>query len=413
MTVGMSLSYRDERVVALRRASRGSGSARERRPGVWEVRVVVGFDADRNRSIQRSFTVYGDHAAAVRRRSELVETFGVRRVERYAATATLTLGELLERYVVAPHVWAPASFASARYVVGRLVVDGVASERLVVFTPGVMQSAIRRWQQAGLSVASVSARWLMVRSALSWACAEGLLRVNPLGGMRGRARPAPRQHHTLGEVRLLLTVARERVALAEAALAARPASPRALQRLFAAGQDLLLVRLAADSGARRGELAGLRHADLDGRVLTIERGLSAGDLGPTKQRRTRRLTLSAGTVEMIERHRAVWVERGFAPAADWLFAPTARRASFMTSGALSHRFTRLGAAAGVARPALHRLRHGLATYLVDEGKVLKAQVRLGHADPSTTLRHYSHGVALDDQDVADEIDRLLAVDAWA
>ena len=87
----MSLPYRDECVVAVRRARRGSGSARERRPGVWEVRVVVGFDAGRNRSIQKSFTVYGDHAAAARRRAELVEAFGVRRVERYAATATLTV----------------------------------------------------------------------------------------------------------------------------------------------------------------------------------------------------------------------------------------------------------------------------------------------------------------------------------
>jgi hypothetical protein len=196
----MSLSYRDERAVALRRATRGSGSARERRPGVWEVRVVVGFDAGRSRSVQKSFTVYGDHAAAARRRAELVEAFGVRRVERSAAAATLTLGELLERYVEAPHAWAPASLASARYVVGTLSVDRVAGERLVVFTPGVAQQAIRRWQQAGVSVATVSARWLVIRSALSWACAEGLLRFNPLAGTRGPARPAPRRHHTVDPV---------------------------------------------------------------------------------------------------------------------------------------------------------------------------------------------------------------------
>jgi integrase len=37
------------------------------------------------------------------------------------------------------------------------------------------------------------------------------------------------------------------------------------QRLLAAEQSLLLVRLAADCGARRGEPAGLRLSDLDGR----------------------------------------------------------------------------------------------------------------------------------------------------
>jgi len=49
----------------------------------------------------------------------------------------------------------------------------------------------------------------------------------------------------------------------------------------------------------------------------------------------------------------------------------------------------------------------VATHLVDEGKLLKAQARLGHRDPSTTLRHYSHAVALDDEQVADDIERLL------
>lgn len=381
---------------------------RERRPGVWEVRIVVAFDAQRGRSVQKSFTVYGDPVAVARRRRELVAAFGIRRIEMSALAATLRLGELLQQYVAAPHAWAPASRASARFVVRSLAADALAAERLVTLTPSVVQAAIGRWQQTGASVPTVSARWLVVRSALSWACAEGLLRTNPLVGMRGPARPAPRSHHTLTEVRRLLATAAARLADAEHACAAHPGSTRAMERLFAAEQDLLLVRLAADSGARRGELAVLRHADVDGRVLTIERGLSGGLVGPTKQRRTRRLTLSAGTATMINQHMKAWAEHAPAPDCDWLFAPTPARTTFMSSSALSHRFTRLGVAAGVDRPALHRLRHGLATHLVDEGKILKAQARLGHADPSTTLRHYSHAIRLDDQDVADELDILLA-----
>jgi integrase len=50
----------------------------------------------------------------------------------------------------------------------------------------------------------------------------------------------------------------------------------------------------------------------------------------------------------------------------------------------------------------------VATHLVDEGKLLKAQARLGHGDPSTTLQHYSHGTSLDDEDIADELDALLS-----
>src|SRR5207247_7891272 len=38
------------------------------------------------------------------------------------------------------------------------------------------------------------ARWLLIRRAVSWAVAEGLLRLNPLAGMRGPPRPLHRRH---------------------------------------------------------------------------------------------------------------------------------------------------------------------------------------------------------------------------
>jgi len=43
---------------------RGSGSMRQRRPGVWEVRVAVGRDPVSGRSRYRSLTVHGDRAVA-------------------------------------------------------------------------------------------------------------------------------------------------------------------------------------------------------------------------------------------------------------------------------------------------------------------------------------------------------------
>jgi hypothetical protein len=43
-------------------------------------------------------------------------------------------------------------------------------------TPAVVRAAICRWRGEGVSVPKVSARWLLIRSAVSWAVAEGLLR---------------------------------------------------------------------------------------------------------------------------------------------------------------------------------------------------------------------------------------------
>jgi integrase len=168
------------------------------------------------------------------------------------------------------------------------------------------------------------------------------------------------------------------------------------------------VRLAADTGARRGELATLRLSDLEGRVLTIERNLSLEVLGPTKSKRTRRLTIGATTAAMIREHFDGWGHRaGPEVVGDWIFAPDYRRAIYARASLLSHRFVRLRDRAGVPDAALHRFRHSVATALVEDGKILKAQARLGHRDAATTLRHYAHATPLDDLDVADELDRRL------
>ena len=118
------------------------------------------------------------------------------------------------------------------------------------------------------------------------------------------------------------------------------------------------------------------------------------------------MTLGSGTAGMIRRHFHAWAAR-VEPEQDWRFSPSPRRSACITADALSHRLARPGQAARVEHAALHRLRHGVATYLVDQGRLLKAQARLGHRDPATTLRHYSHATPLDDTDIADELDGLL------
>jgi integrase len=401
----MRAGYRDGASAATR-SKLGTGSLRERSPGVWEVRVVVGFDPGRARSIQRSFIVHVDAALAGKARRELVAEYGSTRSDVRHAASVVTVGKLLDSYVGSAQLWRSATVASHRHVVSTLRGDPLCRCRLQSLTPAVMRAAICRWRDDGVSVPKVSARWLLVRGAVSWAVAEGLLRLNPLAGMRGPPRPSPRRHHSLGEVRRLLVAAGEAAAPAQDAFWRRPGSPARARRLFAAEQLLLLVRLAADSGARRGELAVLRLSDLDGRVLTIERSLSCGVLGPTKSGRIRRVTLGSATAGMIRRHFQAWAVR-VEPEEDWLFSLSPRRSAYITADALSRRLTRLGQASGVEHAALHGLRRSVATYLVDQGRLLKAQARLGHRDPATTLRYYSHATPLDDTDVADQLDGLL------
>ena len=387
----------------------GAGSLRERRPGVWEIRVAIGIDPVSGRTVQRSFVFHGDGEEAALRRQELAAEWAARRAVRRSAPF-LTVGELLERWIGAHHDWRPATWIGARSNVKALRADPLARRRVSTLTPEVVRAAMASWTAAGASVAVVSGRFRVLRSALGWAHTERIVDLNPLAGMRGPTRPGTRLHLAPDEVAQLLHASEELVADASAGFDGRdPPRPR----LHKAEQVRLLVRLAADSGARRGELAALKFGDLEGRVLTIERGVSAEQLGPTKTGRTRRLTLGRGTVALWEESEATWqgrLLRGFS-LGPWLFSPELAHHRRLSAGALGHWFAELAVEAGVRGASLHRLRHSVATFLVGRGELLRAQQRLGHRDASTTLRNYAHALPLEDEATADDIDALLAAPA--
>ena len=193
IAMGMTTSYKDE-IPAQPRARRGTGSLRERASGVWEIRVVVGFDPTHGHSVQRSFTVHGDSAWAQRRRGELVEDDGIERVGS-SDIPGLNVAELLTRFMAGPHLWKPATYTSHRHVVDDLIADPLARRPLLTLTAGAVRAAIVRWQVCGVSVATVSARWLVLRSAISWAVTEGCA-VEPAGrGARSAASTAPAASH--------------------------------------------------------------------------------------------------------------------------------------------------------------------------------------------------------------------------
>jgi integrase len=213
-------------------------------------------------------------------------------------------------------------------------------------------------------------------------------------------------HVPVGDVATLIEVAEQLTEKAEAAL---DGGMGALGRLHKAEQVQLLVRLAADSGARRGELAALRFGDLDGRVLTIERGTSVEVVGPTKTGQVRRLTLGRTTVDLWRTNEAAWRRRvaGEREFGDWLFSWDLDHGRRLTTSGLGHWFTEIRDEAGLEGVSLHGLRHTVATYLVRRGDLLQAQQRLGHRDASTTLRNYAHAMPLEDEGIADDIDEML------
>lgn len=395
--------------------TRSVGSIRERRTGVWEIRVAVGRDPVAGTPRQRSLTVHGTRADAEAYRDRIVaESVGA----RLPSARHLLLTQLLQAWLDAEQDWKPSTRVGYRSVVRYLSADPIGAHPAAGLTPQVARAACARWECDGAGLAVVGGRMRVLRSALTWAWNERILSLHPLRGLRGPSRPAPRRPLTDADVGALLSTAE--LCLLEIHAnqpEGRIGTAASLGMLHRAEQDLLLVRLAADTGARRGELAALQIADLDGRLLSIERAVSAGVLTTPKSGRGRRITVGTHTAQLWHQLTTTWADRwreqqvrdvaAATPLGPWVFTADHAHQRRLGAEVLGHRFTRIRNDAGVPAATLHRFRHSVATTLVRDGKILDAQARLGHADAATTLREYSYVIPGTDTHIADHIDEHL------
>ena len=398
---------------------------------MWEVRVYLGDDPVSGHPTQRSVTVHGELAEAERHRLLLAQQAEQLRARQQPAPRTVA--ELLSVWLAAEHDWKPGTWQGYRQAARRLSAEPVARRRPEQLSPPVLRAAMGQWRQQQVPDSTISLHVRTLRAALGWAFDERLIASHPLQGMRGPAQPAPRRDVPLPVVRELLAAAAEDVAGADACwtaatearaaagpLAAASEGPcllavlrsreaRAAQQLHIAEQVQLLLRLAADTGARRGELTALQHADLHGRILHIDRGVSAEVVTTTKTGRQRRVTVGATTAELWQEHHRRWQQRlgEQRQLGPWMFSAHPDHDRRALTSMLGQWFTRFVRRHGHDGVCLHRLRHTVATVLVADGHLLQAQQRLGHAEASTTLRQYCHALPLHDLDTADHLDALL------
>lgn len=384
--------------------SRGAGSIRQRGKGRWEVRVSLGCDPVSGRSVYRSVTVQGELADVEERRVLLAAQAEQLRVRRQLPLRTVA--DLLELWLAAQHDWKPSTWQGYRQTARRLSADPLAGRTPATLSPPVLRAAIAEWQRRGVPTTTAALWARTLKAALGWAFDERLLPAQPLQGMRGPGQPEPRRDVPLTVVRELLAAAASDVE----ELRSGPLPRERARRLHTAEQVQLLLRLAADTGARRGELGALHVDDLHDRVLHIDRGVSAEIVTTTKTGRTRRVTVGAGTAQLWHDTLAGWQARlgGDRPVGPWLFSAHADHRQRLRCGTLGHWFHTFTVEHGHPDVCLHRLRHTVATVLVADGQLLHAQQRLGHREASTTLRQYCHALPLEDVEVADHLDELLA-----
>jgi len=182
------------------------------------------------------------------------------------------------------------------------------------------------------------------------------------------------------------------------------------------------IMLAALTGCRRGELLGLRWSDVerDQMVLQVQRSIKREEFGrvlragPTKTHQERKVALDPVMLAVIDthRHRAEgWAaDAGVTIAADgYMLTEDPTGETPMAPDTLTHRFSRLAARTGVGSIRFHDIRHSVATTLLGAGYDLAVVAgRLGHRDPTVTLRVYAHALQQRDRQAAITLGALLA-----
>ncbi|MGH9920157.1 MAG: tyrosine-type recombinase/integrase, partial [Nitrososphaerales archaeon] len=181
--------------------------------------------------------------------------------------------------------------------------------------------------------------------------------------------------------------------------------------------------LAAVTGARRGELCALRWNDFDveGAALRIARAIALGLDGPVERQKpktrssVRTIALDAGTIAVLELHRARCAERALGcgaslPKSAFIFSDEVDGSIPWRPDSTSRRFRVLRQKAGLDEGIhLHSLRHFVVTTLLSGGVELpEVAGRVGHAGGGkTTLAVYSHFRQARDREAADLLGQML------
>lgn len=357
------------------------GTLRERSPGVWRLQVYLGRDPITGRERRASRTFHGGRRNAER----ALAAFVTETAQRSAATPG-TVAELLDRWLEhGRHGWSPSTLTGHRSKVRLYLQPGLGALRLDRLTTARIDTFYMGLLNRGLSSTTVR----HVHAALRRACEQGkrwgMLERNPAED----ASP-PKMRRT----------------------SMRPPSLDDLGRLVeGADPDLVVVvLLAAITGARRGELCALRWSDVDldrglvritRTVVETAEGLVERDAAKTESSR-RPVVLDSETVARLRAYRAAQGERALAcgvrlAGRAFVLSDDPGGSVPLAPMLVTSRFRRLAARVGV-ECRFHDLRHFTGTQLADAGiPVANISRRLGHARTSTTQDIYAH--ALDDTDV--------------
>ena len=267
------------------------------------------------------------------------------------------------------------------------ILPHIGEQQIGSITTRGVQDLVEKWK-ADLAPTTVRRQYAVLQALLTYAVEAGWLVKSPCQGIK-----LPR--YSVLTSRSIVT-------------------PEQLRDLAeAVGDDYsVAIYLAAETGLRWGEVAGLRMSSLrllgTQGTITVDEQVTRGAGGrsyldrPKTQAGRRHLALSSELCGLLASH---LLRRGITAAQpeSFLFGPCPRE--HMEYNNFRKRIWQPACEeVGLSGYGFHDLRRFSATVLVDEGIGMKTtQQRLGHANPTTTLALYAKSLPGADEEAAQSV----------
>ncbi len=367
----------------------------------WELRVFVGRDPDTDRKQYMTRTVRGTKKEAGRELARLV----VQVEDGQFSIKTGTVGELCERWYANGELgWAPSTAYGYRRILDLRILPRFGTTPLRKLRASEIDAWYAQLRKKGgkggkqLDADTVKRFHAVLHAALKQGVRWGWLPSNPADNVTP---PRATKHD------IVLPTPADVLRLVEASAEVNWALP-------------YFLRMAAVTGARRGELCALqwKHVDFERHQLTIGRSIQQIPGTPlvekdTKRHATRRIGLDARTLELLlelrRKHEELATKFGVeVKDGAYLFSHEIGASDPWRPDYATLAFGRLAKELDLPGLRLHDLRHFVATLMLVGGQdVRTVSGRLGHANAATTLNIYAHFMDAADHKAAEMLGDLL------
>lgn len=378
------------------------GSKTETSPGVWRLRVYVGKRPNGS-PIFKAKTVHtgdGQPGSGSRTADRELAKIVADVAKGNIAMGTDTVETLVDRWLDAIEPdRSPTTMKKYREIAKRDVIPEIGAIKLNRLSAQHLDRLYAKLSKRGNQPSTVRRVHALIHAALHQAEKWDLVDNN----VARKASP-PRVHAT--EV--------------------TPPTPKEVLALIDAAEEVepmmaTMILIAALTGARRGELCGLRWSDFNAKTgtLIVERSvyeIHGGGFAtkPTKTHQARTIHLDQLGLDALKRMRtsveALSNVLGLEVDPDaFIFSRSPQGLQPVRPEVVTKFFTRISKSAKV-KTHIHALRHFSATQAIAAGSdIVTVSKRLGHRDSSVTLRVYAHASAGRDQEAANAIGAVLGL----